>query len=152
VLRKNTISLPGTPRTKGSKRPMLTKSGKVIAIEQNADALKAWTDEVVTAWNFSKPDRIGNTGRFITEGPVSVLITVYRARPRTHYLGDVVRQELRHARPITRVGDLDKVARAILDALTTHAFNDDSQVVDLHVHRYWDSVNRTTITVQEVEQ
>jgi len=52
-------------------------------------------------------------------GPVTVTLTVYRPR---------------------RSGDLDNVQKPLLDALNGIAWNDDSQVVELHAYRKEDKL------------
>jgi len=64
-------------------------------------------------------------------GPVRVLATFYLPRPKGHYRSDG--QTLRPAAPAFPAGrpDVDKLARAALDALSAVAFDDDAQVVVL---------------------
>jgi len=72
------------------------------------------------------------------EGPVAVEITVFAARPLAHYLGRRRERGLREDAPrLPAVGrDLDKVARAILDACTQAGWwRDDRQVAALVVDR-----------------
>lgn len=63
-------------------------------------------------------------------GAVRVLVTFYLPRPKAHYRAS---GELHPKAPAFPVGrpDVDKLCRAVLDALTQVAFDDDSQVVDL---------------------
>lgn len=61
-----------------------------------------------------------------------------------------VRVELQVYRP-RRIGDLDNTAKAVLDALKGRIFVDDSQVVELHMHRFDDKTNpRVEVSVSEV--
>jgi Holliday junction resolvase RusA-like endonuclease len=53
-----------------------------------------------------------------------------------------------------RVGDCDKVARALLDALTALAWYDDDQVVDLHGRKLYAALGvapSTFVTVTRVD-
>lgn len=63
-------------------------------------------------------------------GPVRVYVTFFAGRPKSHYRAD---GSLRPQAPVFPAGrpDVDKLARACLDALTAVAFDDDSQVVEL---------------------
>jgi len=44
--------------------------------------------------------------------------------------------------------DVDKLARALLDALTGVAYGDDAQVVEMHVCKTYGDDARTTVTVK----
>lgn len=70
-----------------------------------------------------------------TRDAVKVEISFYVARPAGHY-GKRGLRPTALAYPIKRsVGDVDKLTRAVLDALTGVVFADDSQVVDLRVRK-----------------
>lgn len=61
-------------------------------------------------------------------GPVVVSVVVFRPR---------------------RIGDLDNVLKVLLDSLRGIAFEDDSQVVELHAARFDDKANpRAEVTVE----
>lgn len=61
-------------------------------------------------------------------GPVRVALSVYRPR---------------------RIGDLDNTLKVLLDSLKGVAFEDDSQVVELHATRADDAANpRVVVTVE----
>ena len=62
--------------------------------------------------------RIQLTGRRMHEGPVSVELCFYLPR------GKTVRRALPAVKP-----DLDKLVRAVLDALTGYCYKDDGQAV-----------------------
>ena len=87
-------------------------------------------------------------------GPVHVHATLYVARPRGHYGKRGLRPSA-PAYPSRRsVGDVDKLARAVLDALTGVCFVDDAQVVDLVVRkRYADNAGgaRAELTVKSMD-
>jgi Holliday junction resolvase RusA-like endonuclease len=48
---------------------------------------------------------------------------------------------------VTVKPDVDKLARALLDAMTGILFADDSQVVSLHVRKFYDTPERTEVAV-----
>jgi len=64
---------------------------------------------------------------------------------------DVLRAGLREGiEPVTRgAGDLDKLSRAVLDALTGIAYVDDSQVVDLRARKRYAIDAGAMVTVME---
>jgi len=87
------------------------------AVHSNDKYLRPWRQKIST--------EMGE--RFtVTDGPVSVDLMFMLRRPRT-----VVRQS-----PIVRP-DLDKLVRAVLDALTGVAYQDDSQVVRLNAEKQY---------------
>lgn len=68
-------------------------------------------------------------GMMPLRGEVVVRATVYRPR---------------------RIGDLDNYLKSLLDALKGYAFEDDSQVVEIHLHRCEDRQNpRVTVEIEE---
>jgi Holliday junction resolvase RusA-like endonuclease len=73
------------------------------------------------------------------EGAVGVVATFYVARPKGHYGTGRNAGQLRKsapAYPTTRSGgDVDKLARAVLDALAGVAYRDDSQVTSLYLRK-----------------
>ena len=64
-------------------------------------------------------------------GPVAVYLHVYRAR---------------------KAGDLDNSAKVLLDALQGVAYNDDAQIVELHLYRHDDKANpRVEVEIRTVQ-
>ena len=115
----------GTPAAQGSKKAWAAKSkgrytGKVIMMEQSKGRLDPWRAAVAAQ------ARKTMAGRPALTGAVSVGLVLYLNR------GKSVR------RPFPAVGgagsgDLDKLARAVGDALTTAGvYADDSLVVNYH--------------------
>ncbi|MCW2897777.1 MAG: putative Holliday junction resolvase [Streptosporangiaceae bacterium] len=109
----------GKPVTQGSKTR--TKWG---IRDDNADRLRPWREAVKTA----ALDVL--CGRERLEGPVSVDVVFTFDRPRSA-------PKSRPCWPITRSsGDLDKLERAVFDALTdAGVWRDDSQVVDVRARK-----------------
>lgn len=72
-------------------------------------------------------------GRDLWAGPVAVDLVFTVARPKGHWRTGRRSGELRPSAPATPTSnpDLDKLTRAVLDALTGTVFRDDAQVVDL---------------------
>lgn len=101
----------GLPKSKGSLQPFVAGGRAVMA---RSKASESWEQLV----RFQVQDFVGAPW----EGPVSVALTFYLPRPKS--LPKRVRQ------PATRP-DIDKLVRAVLDALTGIVFGDDGQVVSL---------------------
>jgi crossover junction endodeoxyribonuclease RusA len=103
-------------------RAFLPKGGKFpIVTHQKSPALKAWREVVALAVPKGT----------ILDGPVCVTLEFYmpipKSRPRILH---TEKQRLEWTWP-AKQPDLDKMIRAILDALTGVVFHDDSQVVHL---------------------
>lgn len=60
-------------------------------------------------------------------------------------LGLMVEKKIRP----TKKPDLDNVAKAIADALNGLAYHDDSQIVTLHIEKYYDIFPRIEVEIQE---
>lgn len=69
-------------------------------------------------------------GCYPLAGPVGIVLHVYRAR---------------------RAGDLDNFGKCLLDSLQGVAFENDSQIVELHAHRHDDPADpRVEVCVWEI--
>ncbi len=114
----------GRPQQRGSKRAMPLKNGKTIMVDANKNS-RAWMDavaaEAAAAWD----------GRDLLQGPVAISVTFEFKRPKAHLRknGDV-----KPAAPelFTSSPDLDKLLRALGDALTGVVYADDRQVALYH--------------------
>lgn len=122
----------GRPRPQGSMRAIRDRAGNCRMVEggddQSKAKLRAWRKAVKTAartWRETHPTFSPLTG------PVQVRLSFRLARPKSHP---------RHVRtwPISKqTGDIDKLERAILDALTGELFVDDAQVVGVVKTKDW---------------
>jgi crossover junction endodeoxyribonuclease RusA len=111
----------GLPVTQGSKRAYVV-NGRPVLAEQAGSQLKAWRYAMAMA--------AGDTHHGpLLEGPVAVTLTFGLLKPASA-------PKRRRTWPIAaRSGDVDKLARAALDALTGVVFADDAQVVELRVSK-----------------
>lgn len=127
------FTVPGKPAPQGSKRHV----GRGILIESCKD-VGAWRERVaITAHNAmnSQP---------LTTGAVAVWIEFVLPRP--------LSTPKRSTPAATKKPDLDKLARAILDAITHTVIADDSQVVRLFARKRLaelDEAPHADITVTE---
>jgi crossover junction endodeoxyribonuclease RusA len=89
----------------------------------------------VEAWQGVVAAAAGAAGVRRTDGPVNLTLRFYFARPKGHFGTGRNAGKLKASAPALptsqSAGDVDKLARAVLDALTGVAFDDDSQVADL---------------------
>jgi crossover junction endodeoxyribonuclease RusA len=137
------ITIPGTPRPQGSMRLFRSPNGHEVA--KYADTVMEWRRLVTVAVCSA------------TEGPpctdaVALHVTFDLPRPKGHYGTGRNEGALRASAPPHPVTapDLDKLARAIGDAITDAGtvWADDAQVVELHVaKRYADGTAGCLIVV-----
>lgn len=125
------ITAHGEPKPKGSLRHV----GKGRLIEHVAGS-KTWR-EIVTIAAAQERDRQG--WKTLTGCAVAATIRIVVTRPRT----------VRRDAPFTRSsGDIDKLARNVLDALSdAHIITDDSQVTDLYITKEYGSNPGVRITL-----
>lgn len=120
----------GLPIPQGSKR--IGKRGKkAIILDDNDKVLKPWRKSVTDAAELAiYPQQF--TWQPIV-GPVRIAVLFGFARPASHPKG-------RRTWPtgIGTVGDVDKLARAVMDACTdAKVWRDDALVVELHTVKDW---------------
>jgi Holliday junction resolvase RusA-like endonuclease len=82
-------------------------------------------------------------GATITHGPVSVMILATWKRPKSHMTKKGVKPDA----PMLPRADVDNVAKAVLDALTGIAWNDDQQVQGLMVWKEYGAEAMTFVAV-----
>lgn len=123
----------GRPQPQGSKRLLRQRyTGKPVLAEDNR-RMKPWRQEVGwTALEHFRGKRI--------ERPAGVAVEV------TFYLAPPKRGRIHP----TAKPDVDKLCRAVLDALTGIAFDDDSQVVALTAVKTYGLPERAEIRVAAV--
>lgn len=118
----------GTPQPQGSKRLGRNKAtNKPVLIDDNDAKLKPWRTIVAmrarAAWS----------GRPPMTGPVELQLTFWLPRGST----------VRRWRPTVKP-DLDKLTRAVFDALTTaKVWKDDSQAVSVQVSKHYAEAGMT---------
>lgn|SRR5215471_206026 len=122
----------GLPVPQGSKRAISSK-GRTFLVDDNKDNLKPWRQEIAGL----AIEEMQGDGPW--SGPVSVRVMFFLPRPRGHFGKGRNEEQLRPSAPIAPhvKPDVDKLARAILDALTGTVFHDDAQVVDLNCSKVY---------------
>lgn len=113
----------GHPVTQGSKRAFV-RNGHATLVESSGDRLRLWRHVIATTARQAATDGPAT-------GPVQVHLWFRLERPAS------TPKRKRTWPTKTRSGDVDKLARAALDALTGVAYNDDAQVVRLVVEKDW---------------
>ena len=130
----------GKPQHQGSMRGFTPKGWKRPVLTSDNANLKPWRQEVAANAHTAM---IESSIEGCIEGPVRVEAGFYFTRPK--------RGKKRDIHKITRP-DLDKLARALLDAMTGTVFADDSQVSQLWVSKFFDGSARTWVRVTTLEE
>lgn len=134
----------GVPQPQGNKTGFI-QGGRVVLAEgrrpESRRAFKDWRAAIAAEARKWCLEHL-NSGPI--DGPVSIEATFFMPRPK----GAPKRVVFPATRP-----DADKLARSVLDALTSIAYTDDSRIVDLVVRKRFaiDSPPRAEIEVRRVE-
>lgn len=100
------------------------------------------------AWKRAAASLMRNHARSPLEGAVAVTIDAIFAQPKSR------RRSASFSRCTARNGDADNIAKAVLDAGNGILWHDDSQVVQLVVHRWYAPSGdpaRVRVTVEHME-
>lgn len=127
------FEVPGDPIPKGRPR-FNTQTGRAYTPESTRDY------EDLVRWSYRKAKGI----QFPKGTPVAVELEIYRAMPGswTHKHRDEAEGTWVTSRP-----DLDNFCKAILDGLS-EAWDDDAQVVDVHMTKKWARIGRAIVTIR----
>lgn len=132
------FTVHGTPVSQGSKNP--------YGGESNAKKLRPWRAAIV-----SEAAAQMNGEPPIT-GPVLLRVAFYFARPKSHFgtgrNADILKESAPHY--VAKAPDLDKLIRAIGDALTSVAIRDDAQIASISAVKLWSPAARCEIMVEQL--
>lgn len=122
----------GTPAPQGSK--VRTQYG----MREDNPRTKPWRQAVAA-------EALGAMHDALLTGPVIVHADLYFQRPKAHYLTGGLRENA----PVwhTTKPDMDKLQRALGDAMTGIVFRDDSQICQWHVRKMYGEPARAEIMV-----
>lgn len=134
------ITVYGVPVPQGSKSAFVVRGRAVVTDGKKGPALREWRTSIGAAareWlaRHGAPAPI--------DGPIDLTATFYLPRPKS--------APKRVVFPATKP-DLDKLTRAIGDALSKIAYTEDSRIVDIHVRKRFaiESPPRVEIFVREM--
>lgn len=138
-----TMTIPGTPKPKGSLK-CIGRRGRVAhqLTEDSGPELEAWRGRIADTC------RTRVKTRAVAGEPVAVVVMFTIERPGYHYgtgrNAHTIKPQYVDAYPTGRgTGDVDKLARCLLDALQDGGLlHDDAQVVELTARKtYVDATN-----------
>jgi Holliday junction resolvase RusA-like endonuclease len=102
-------------------------------VHNKGNLLTAWRERIRVALIEKYPEQLDGTqtdgGYFKQYVPVVLEVTFYLAKPKSNKLKE----------PSNKKADLDKLVRAVNDALSGLVFYDDSQVVKILASKEWES-------------
>lgn len=140
----------GVPVEQGSKTGGTRKNGSVFLRDSNSKRLHPWRDHV------AREARAARGGTTYT-GPVRVDLLFLMPRPKDHYRTGRFADQLKPNAPLyhTVKPDIDKLERAILDALTmAGTYTDDARVAMVTKSKIYanrDNPTGVSITVRSIE-
>lgn len=121
------FEVEGLPVPQGSLRVYQTPQGPRLTYGR-AERLAIWRQMLTLA---ARQARDEQDRAVLEDGPVLLAVGFTLPRPKVHYsAAGLVKDRFIDLRP-TSTPDVDKLARAVLDALTGVLYRDDSQVVEL---------------------
>lgn len=88
--------------------------------------------------------------KFFLTGAVQMTVNVYVAITKSTPKKTREKMLTGELKPITRTGDLDNLFKAISDALNGVAYDDDSQIIDATIRKFYGEEARAEITIREV--
>jgi Holliday junction resolvase RusA-like endonuclease len=140
------VRIDGEPMAQGSMKAFVMPNGHASITHSNKTKLRPWRDLVAhyvkEAW-----------GDEMVTGKV-VLHCLFRLkRPKSHYGQGGKSMTLRPSAPPAHLTkpDLDKLVRAINDALTGVIYRDDSQVCETHASKIYAELEESTGVVIIIE-
>lgn len=132
----------GVPQPQGSKRHV--GNGRMI---ESAKGLKAWRREVTDAAVLAMADR------HWLDGALFLSAVFYLPRPKGHYRAGRYAGQLRDSAPVWHVvkPDVDKLVRALGDAMTGIVYQDDSRIAGCLPLKVYGDRPGVRITVTQLE-
>lgn len=131
-----TFRVYGVPLPKGNMRPLIRENARgmkiAIATESNR-SVKGWQQLIAEAASHAL-QQIPEADRRMFASAVRVSVAFYLPRPKKYARRGVFV-------PHCTIPDVDKLARAVLDALQAVAYHDDKQVTELDARKYYTDVD-----------
>ena len=139
------FTVPGLPVPQGSMTAFI-KGGRPVITHKRSDALKDYRARCAMAAQAA--------GASCSSEPISLRAVFYMLRPKSHFGTGRNAHTLKPSAPdyCATTPDIDKILRALLDALTGVCFADDKQVVRAHVVQRYADANHAPGTEVQVSE
>jgi crossover junction endodeoxyribonuclease RusA len=128
------FTVHGTPAPQGSKRAFKHKTtGNIVVIADNHKPLTKWRNAVQAA-------AMEHGGTITPGAPAAIALDFYLARPKAHYGTGRNAEVIKPTAPLVPASkpDLDKLIRAVLDALTAAGtYTDDSKITAIFATKFY---------------
>lgn len=120
--------------------------GKAFTTSSNAGPLARYRNDIRAAY----VQAIGEDSPPY-HGPVEVVVSFHFRRPKGHYNTNGSLKGSKYKTPaptwVTKKPDIDKLCRAVCDALSGFCYDDDEQVVSINAVMKWEAQSSTDIKV-----
>ena len=127
---------PGLPIAQGSKNLVFNdRYGRPLKRPHMIDYNKSELDQ----WRRGVAKSAKLTGARVFEGDILMVLTFVFSRPASHWRADESLSQSKAALARPRKKDADKLARAVMDALSGVLYPDDRDVALLAIERRWSS-------------
>ena len=125
----------------GSKRHL----GNGIMVESSKRVKPFRQDVKFTALDVVEPD-------WDRTGPMAMTVDFHFVRPKSHFTSKGELTKRAPLYPTARtIGDIEKLVRAVNDALSGVLFDDDAQVVEVHTRKLYSDTALTIITLERLD-
>lgn len=121
--------VPGVPVAKGSAKAFYNKkAGRAFVTQDNLEKQKPWVSLISV--------KAESAGLALSDAAIHVALIFNMPRPKAHFGSS---GKLKPSAPLLHRSkpDIDKISRAVLDALTFIAWKDDSQVCSLYAQKMY---------------
>lgn len=135
------ITVLGIPRPAGSRRAFINKHSGKAMLAPACGEQKNWQQQVASVaedvWAADRVDRSSIWRPVFNEGPVAMRADFYFARPKNHWRSNGSLKASAGNLWVPKTPDLDKLVRAVCDALTGIVWRDDAQVAHMVLNKWW---------------
>jgi Holliday junction resolvase RusA-like endonuclease len=143
VATRASFTVYGLPVPQGSKNA-IRQGPRTLIVERGRAKLNPWRGQIASTAAELLDSPIA--------GPLEVELTFSMPRPKAHFRSGSRANELRDDAPVylSSRPDVDKLARAVLDALTGVAFLDDGQVASLVCAKVYGDRPGVAVAIREL--
>ncbi|MBB6446488.1 RusA family crossover junction endodeoxyribonuclease [Bacillus benzoevorans] len=87
----------------------------------------------------------------LLDGPLAMKVNIYKPSLKSFSKKKTMAAEKGELRPVTKP-DVDNYVKGIKDALKSVIWKDDSQVVDLHISKWYSETPRIEVSIKEIQE